>query len=149
MKLQIARHKVSDVEEVMNLLLATRSCFRHTALDHVQKITLIQARKRHEILATVSIKINPQLYFVPSYFFTLVKSLIVIFYICRQISTLIIVQPKAREDVDSRIRSPFAKYSLLDYKYVAAEFLSAKIFVRSFCNYTCVQITVTPAERFY
>ncbi|XP_050350714.1 arf-GAP with coiled-coil, ANK repeat and PH domain-containing protein 2 isoform X1 [Nymphalis io] len=49
---QVSRHKPSDVEEVVNLLLATRSCFRHTALDHVQKITMLQARKRHEILAT-------------------------------------------------------------------------------------------------
>ncbi|XP_068633119.1 arf-GAP with coiled-coil, ANK repeat and PH domain-containing protein 2 isoform X2 [Battus philenor] len=49
---QVSRHKASDVEEVVNLLLATRSCFRHTALDHVQKITMLQARKRHEILAT-------------------------------------------------------------------------------------------------
>lgn len=54
---QVSRHKVSDVEEAMNLLLATRSCFRHTALDHVQKITMLQARKRHEILATVNINI--------------------------------------------------------------------------------------------
>ncbi|XP_026734488.1 arf-GAP with coiled-coil, ANK repeat and PH domain-containing protein 2 [Trichoplusia ni] len=49
---QVSRHKLVEVEEVMNLLLATRSCFRHTALDHVQKITMLQARKRHEILAT-------------------------------------------------------------------------------------------------
>lgn len=49
---QVSRHKCVEVEEVMNLLLATRSCFRHTALDHVQKITMLQARKRHEILAT-------------------------------------------------------------------------------------------------
>ncbi|XP_049873379.1 arf-GAP with coiled-coil, ANK repeat and PH domain-containing protein 2 [Pectinophora gossypiella] len=49
---QVSRHKPQDVEEVVNLLLATRSCFRHTALDHVQKITMLQARKRHEILAT-------------------------------------------------------------------------------------------------
>ncbi|XP_072949106.1 arf-GAP with coiled-coil, ANK repeat and PH domain-containing protein 2 [Epargyreus clarus] len=49
---QVSRHKPIDVEEVVNLLLATRSCFRHTALDHVQKITMLQARKRHEILAT-------------------------------------------------------------------------------------------------
>lgn len=49
---QVSRHKITDVEEVVNLLLATRSCFRHTALDHVQKITMLQARKRHEVLAT-------------------------------------------------------------------------------------------------
>ncbi|XP_023934797.1 arf-GAP with coiled-coil, ANK repeat and PH domain-containing protein 2 [Bicyclus anynana] len=49
---QVSRHKPTDAEEVMNLLLATRSCFRHTALDHVHKITMLQARKRHDILAT-------------------------------------------------------------------------------------------------
>ncbi|KAL0883280.1 hypothetical protein ABMA27_016699 [Loxostege sticticalis] len=49
---QVSRHKLTDVEETVNLLLATRSCFRHTALDHVHKITMLQARKRHEILAT-------------------------------------------------------------------------------------------------
>ncbi|XP_075977486.1 centaurin beta 1A [Anticarsia gemmatalis] len=49
---QVSRHKLTEVEEVVNLLLATRSCFRHTALDHVQKITMLQARKRHEIIAT-------------------------------------------------------------------------------------------------
>ncbi|KAM3965176.1 centaurin beta 1A [Aphomia sociella] len=49
---QVSRHKSADVEEIMNLLVATRSCFRHTALDHVHKITMLQARKRHEILAT-------------------------------------------------------------------------------------------------
>ncbi|XP_026327195.1 arf-GAP with coiled-coil, ANK repeat and PH domain-containing protein 2 isoform X2 [Hyposmocoma kahamanoa] len=49
---QVSRHKPQDAEEIVNLLLATRSCFRHTALDHVQKITMLQARKRHEILAT-------------------------------------------------------------------------------------------------
>ncbi|KAI8436667.1 hypothetical protein MSG28_010155 [Choristoneura fumiferana] len=49
---QMSRHKPADVEEAVNLLLATRSCFRHTALDHVQKITMLQARKRHEVLAT-------------------------------------------------------------------------------------------------
>ncbi|CAB3236788.1 unnamed protein product [Arctia plantaginis] len=49
---QVSRHKLIEIEEVVNLLLATRSCFRHTALDHVQKITMLQARKRHEIIAT-------------------------------------------------------------------------------------------------
>ncbi|KAL4707847.1 hypothetical protein ACJJTC_001793 [Scirpophaga incertulas] len=49
---QVSRHKSTDVEETVNLLLATRSCFRHTALDHVHKITMLQARKRHEVLAT-------------------------------------------------------------------------------------------------
>ncbi|XP_048478355.1 arf-GAP with coiled-coil, ANK repeat and PH domain-containing protein 2 [Plutella xylostella] len=49
---QVSKHKPPDVEEAVNLLLATRSCFRHTALDHVQRVTMLQARKRHEILAT-------------------------------------------------------------------------------------------------
>ncbi|XP_013186875.1 arf-GAP with coiled-coil, ANK repeat and PH domain-containing protein 2 isoform X2 [Amyelois transitella] len=49
---QVSRNKAGDVEEIVNLLVATRSCFRHTALDHVHKITMLQARKRHEVLAT-------------------------------------------------------------------------------------------------
>ncbi|XP_053609279.1 arf-GAP with coiled-coil, ANK repeat and PH domain-containing protein 2 isoform X2 [Plodia interpunctella] len=49
---QVSRSKAGDVEEIVNLLVATRSCFRHTALDHVHKITMLQARKRHEVLAT-------------------------------------------------------------------------------------------------
>lgn len=44
-----------EMEEAQNLLSATRSCFRHTALDHVYAISVIQAKKRHEILGTVSI----------------------------------------------------------------------------------------------
>ncbi|GBP47546.1 Arf-GAP with coiled-coil, ANK repeat and PH domain-containing protein 2 [Eumeta japonica] len=52
---QVSRNKQNEVEEVVNLLSATRSCFRHTALDYVHIITMLQARKRHEILATITI----------------------------------------------------------------------------------------------
>ena len=52
---QATKSKPAEMEEAQNLLSATQSCFRHTALDHVYSISLIQAKKRHEILGTVSI----------------------------------------------------------------------------------------------
>lgn len=52
---QASRSRPLETEEANNLLAATRACFRHTALDHVHCVTMLQARKRHEILGTVSI----------------------------------------------------------------------------------------------
>lgn len=54
---QASRTKPAEVEEATNLLSATRSCFRHTALDHTSALTLLQARKRTELLSTVSAKL--------------------------------------------------------------------------------------------
>lgn len=51
---QAPRNKPLEAEETQNLLSATRSCFRHTALDYVHSISLLQAKKRHEVLGTVS-----------------------------------------------------------------------------------------------
>lgn len=51
---QVARTRQQEVEEVQNLLLATRSCFGHTALDYVYRISMLQTKKRHEIVGTVS-----------------------------------------------------------------------------------------------
>lgn len=51
---QVPRNKHPEVEEVQNLLLATRSCFGHTALDYVYQISRLQTKKRHEIIGTVS-----------------------------------------------------------------------------------------------
>lgn len=42
-----------EYEETSNILSATRSCFRHTALDYVHALTMLQARRRHEILGTL------------------------------------------------------------------------------------------------
>ncbi|XP_050084590.1 arf-GAP with coiled-coil, ANK repeat and PH domain-containing protein 2 [Anopheles aquasalis] len=50
---QVNRNRASDVLEAENLLSATKSCFSHTALDYVNYITLLQSRKRHEVLATL------------------------------------------------------------------------------------------------
>lgn len=47
------RSRPLETEEANNLLAATRACFRHTALDHVHCVTMLQARKRHEILGTL------------------------------------------------------------------------------------------------
>ncbi|GLV32415.1 Centaurin beta 1A [Carabus blaptoides fortunei] len=50
---QVARTRQQEVEEVQNLLLATRSCFGHTALDYVYRISMLQTKKRHEIVGTL------------------------------------------------------------------------------------------------
>ncbi|GLH03543.1 ArfGAP with SH3 domain, ANK repeat and PH domain-containing protein [Gryllus bimaculatus] len=50
---QALRTKPAEVEEAQNLLCATRSCFRHTALDYVHAVSLLQTRKRHEVLSTL------------------------------------------------------------------------------------------------
>lgn len=51
---QVPKSRPVEAEESQNILSATRSCFRHTALDHVRVLSLLQARKRHEVLGTVS-----------------------------------------------------------------------------------------------
>lgn len=50
---QAVRSKPAEVEEAQNLLCATRSCFRHTALEYVNAVSLLQTRKRHEVLGTL------------------------------------------------------------------------------------------------
>jgi hypothetical protein len=51
---QAPRSRPTEVEEAQNLLSATRSCFRHTALDHVYCLSVLQAKKKPEVLGTVS-----------------------------------------------------------------------------------------------
>lgn len=51
---QAPKSRPHESEEIQNLLSATRSCFRHTALDYVHSLSVLQARKRHEVLGTVS-----------------------------------------------------------------------------------------------
>ena len=43
------------VDEGANVLIATRSCFRYTALDHVHLVSMIQSKKRHDLLDAVTI----------------------------------------------------------------------------------------------
>ncbi|PBC28296.1 arf-GAP with coiled-coil, ANK repeat and PH domain-containing protein 2 isoform X1 [Apis cerana] len=50
---QVPKSRPAEYEETSNILSATRSCFRHTALDYIHSLTMIQARKRHEILGTL------------------------------------------------------------------------------------------------
>lgn len=50
---QVPKSKLNEAEETQNILKATRSAFRHTALDHVRELSLLQARKRHEVLGTL------------------------------------------------------------------------------------------------
>lgn len=51
---QVSRSKIQEVEEVQNILLAIRSCFGHQTLNYVNSIYVLQTKKRHEILSTVS-----------------------------------------------------------------------------------------------
>lgn len=58
---QTPKTKPQEIEENSNLLVATRSCFGHQVLDYVHSITVLQNKKRHEILSTVSNFINSSL----------------------------------------------------------------------------------------
>ncbi|XP_023726928.1 arf-GAP with coiled-coil, ANK repeat and PH domain-containing protein 2-like isoform X2 [Cryptotermes secundus] len=49
---QAPRSRHTEAEEAQNLLCATRSCFRHTALDHVYCLSALQAKKKPEVLGT-------------------------------------------------------------------------------------------------
>ncbi|XP_012223196.1 arf-GAP with coiled-coil, ANK repeat and PH domain-containing protein 2 [Linepithema humile] len=50
---QVPKSRPTECEEASNILSATRSCFRHTALDYIHALTMLQAHKRHEILGTL------------------------------------------------------------------------------------------------
>ncbi|XP_076330186.1 arf-GAP with coiled-coil, ANK repeat and PH domain-containing protein 2-like isoform X3 [Tachypleus tridentatus] len=50
---QVPKSKPHESEEVGNLLTATRSCFQHTALDYVAQLSVLQSKKRFEILDTL------------------------------------------------------------------------------------------------
>ncbi|KYN12813.1 Arf-GAP with coiled-coil, ANK repeat and PH domain-containing protein 2 [Trachymyrmex cornetzi] len=50
---QVPKSRPMEYEEASNILSATRSCFRHTALDYIHALTMLQAHKRHEILGTL------------------------------------------------------------------------------------------------
>ncbi|XP_071634413.1 arf-GAP with coiled-coil, ANK repeat and PH domain-containing protein 2 isoform X1 [Temnothorax longispinosus] len=50
---QVPKSRPVEYEEASNILSATRSCFRHTALDYIHALTMLQAHKRHEILGTL------------------------------------------------------------------------------------------------
>ncbi|NWI88385.1 ACAP2 protein, partial [Pitta sordida] len=50
---QVQRNKQHEVEEASNILTATRKCFRHTALDYVLQINVLQSKRRAEILKSM------------------------------------------------------------------------------------------------
>ncbi|KAG8230296.1 hypothetical protein J437_LFUL017774 [Ladona fulva] len=50
---QASRTKTTEAEEALNILSATRLCFRHTALDYLHSLSHLQARKRHEVIGTL------------------------------------------------------------------------------------------------
>ncbi|XP_044012734.1 arf-GAP with coiled-coil, ANK repeat and PH domain-containing protein 2 isoform X2 [Aphidius gifuensis] len=50
---QISKSRPSEYEETSNILTATRSCFQYTALDYINALTMLQARRRHEILGSL------------------------------------------------------------------------------------------------
>ncbi|KAL1138155.1 hypothetical protein AAG570_009847 [Ranatra chinensis] len=51
---QVSKSKPTEIEQTNSILQATTTCFRHTVLDHVYCINMLQAQKRHEVLGTVS-----------------------------------------------------------------------------------------------
>lgn len=51
---QANKNRPQEVMEAVNILSATTSCFRHTSLDYVNMITMLQSKKMPEILSTVS-----------------------------------------------------------------------------------------------
>ena len=54
----VSKSKQTDVEEATNMLTATQSCFNYTALDYVYLITMLQAKKRHEIVDALLVLVN-------------------------------------------------------------------------------------------
>ncbi|KAL1417638.1 hypothetical protein MTO96_026689 [Rhipicephalus appendiculatus] len=50
---QVQRTKASECEDAHNVLIATRSCFQHLALDYVHQLSCLQSKKRHEVLQTL------------------------------------------------------------------------------------------------
>lgn len=50
---QVNKNRLTEVTEAANVLAATTSCFRHTALDYVNLLIMLQAKKMPEILWTL------------------------------------------------------------------------------------------------
>lgn len=51
---QANKNRAVDVNDAVNTLSATSSCFRHMALDYVYALTTLQSKKMHEVLSTVN-----------------------------------------------------------------------------------------------
>lgn len=50
---QVNKNRLAEVTESQNILSATTSCFRHTALDYVNLLVMLQSKKMPEILWTL------------------------------------------------------------------------------------------------
>lgn len=50
---QANKNRQVEVNDAVNTLSASSSCFRHIALDYVYTLTSVQSKKMHEILSTV------------------------------------------------------------------------------------------------
>merc|ERR1719400_448927 len=48
------KSRPGDLEDASNLLTATRSCFRYTGMDYVYQISMLQKRKKHVVLDSLS-----------------------------------------------------------------------------------------------
>jgi len=49
-----SKTRPGDLEDASNLLTATRSCFRYTGMDYVYQISMLQKRKKHVVLDSLS-----------------------------------------------------------------------------------------------
>jgi len=49
----VSKSRPNEIEECTNLLRATQSCFRYTALDYVYQISILQSKKRTEVLESI------------------------------------------------------------------------------------------------
>lgn len=58
---QANKNRLVEVNDAVNSLSASSSCFKHIALDYVYAITSIQSKKMHETLSTVSSLVNCQM----------------------------------------------------------------------------------------
>ena len=51
----MSRSKVTDCDDMNKMVFARRQAFRHLAIDYVREISIVQGKKRHEIVDGVSL----------------------------------------------------------------------------------------------
>ncbi|KAK8375630.1 hypothetical protein O3P69_008439 [Scylla paramamosain] len=49
----VSRTRTQDVNDINNLVIATRRAFRHTAVDYVHAMSIAQGKKRHEVVGAL------------------------------------------------------------------------------------------------
>uniref|UniRef100_A0A1A8PXT2 Arf-GAP with coiled-coil, ANK repeat and PH domain-containing protein n=3 Tax=Nothobranchius rachovii TaxID=451742 RepID=A0A1A8PXT2_9TELE len=60
---QVSRHKASDAERASHLLLATRKCYQHFALDYCLQLNTFKTQQKIDILNSVFSYVHAQLTF--------------------------------------------------------------------------------------